>query len=225
MDTNTLVRIRGYIDADTSSDYESGELFDEVTIARVKEGTNAWTLLVENENHTFPANSSGTIQSGDYSGANTGFLLYRGTQQFTYDSAGSGTDGTYRITNKTQTGISCNINHSTGELDTFTAMSGDTASVTVTITAYYNGTSTTFNKTLSYSKSKQGERGDPWDNGQPGQPGPGILYVGEYSDLSSSRELNNDIAQDVVSHSDVYYAFIGTHQKLVSATTAPPGSD
>ncbi len=41
MGSNTVVKVRGYIDANASSGYNTGELFDQVTIARVKEGSNA----------------------------------------------------------------------------------------------------------------------------------------------------------------------------------------
>lgn len=231
MGTNTIVKVRAYIDVNSSSAFDSGEFFDEITIARVKEGTNAWTLIAENENHTFTADNSGTVS--DYSGADTAFILFRGAQQFTYDTAGTGANGTYRITSKTDTGITSSINHTTGEIDTFSSMSGDTASVEVTITAYYNNTSTTFNKVLSYSKSKQGDQGEqgvPGADGADGSAGADARVVNLTADVqgvqyniegaSPNPATVNLTATALNTEGTVYYEYFVNDVSVQNTTTA-----
>lgn len=53
---------------------------------------------------------------------------------------------------------------------------------------------------------------------EPGDPGPGIVYRGEWSQLRGSRFYNNAVRQDVI-HTDwgIYYRYVGKDNTIVSS--------
>jgi len=89
----------------------------------------------------------------------------------------------------------------------------DYARVDITV----GGTGPSFTKSFLFSKIEAGSQG------------PGILYIGEFSDIitaTPTRPLNNNgNARDVVSVGNDYYAYIGVEGATVTAAAIPPSSN
>lgn len=105
-------------------------------------------------------------------------------------------------------------------LESFTA----TADTSLTVT-----TLTTSFARLELSFSDTSDEGGPtlvksivFSRQKTGRQGPGVLYIGDFSDLATTRLLNNnDNARDVVSHGGNFYAYVGEDAAEVSAVGAP----
>lgn len=152
----TYAKIRAYTGSQSSPDF-----YDEVTIVKVNAGSDAFTVLMTNENHTFPADNSGTVL--DYSSSSSSAVVYRGATQFSYDGT-LASDGTFRFSavSESPTGaITPTIDDAGGEVDVSNfGESYDRATVTATVEVKFGGGQTrTFNREISYSKAKTGAAG------------------------------------------------------------------
>jgi len=121
---------------------EAGGYSDEVTIAIVREGKDAVTALLSNENHSYSASSDGSVS--DYSTGATTLSVYEGANKL---SGGGGTPGfSVSVTKNNVSG-----SYSSG---TFTpsGMSAGEGSVNFEITVTKSdGSTQTINKTATYS--------------------------------------------------------------------------
>ena len=137
-----------------------GSLKDIQTVVMVSDGATgasgkAIVGYVTNESTTFAASSDGTVT--DYGNGGGKFVLYEGTNKVT-----SGVT----FARVSQVGINLLINDTTGEYKV-SNMTTDMAQASVSAT--YKGI--TITKFLSFSKSKQGVKGDKGDTGNDGIAG------------------------------------------------------
>lgn len=137
-----------------------GSLKDIQTIVMVSDGATgasgkAIVGYLTNESTTFAASSDGTVT--DYGNGDGKFVLYEGTTEVT-----SG----ITFARASQVGINLLINDTTGEYKV-SNMTTDMAQASVSAT--YKGI--TLTKFLSFSKSKQGVKGDKGDTGNDGIAG------------------------------------------------------
>ena len=139
----------------------SGTVYsDTQTIAKLQEGSDALTLLLSNEAHTVPADSSGNVTS--YAGASTVAQVFRGATDVSSSEGWSFSAPSYS---------GCNaplVSGQTISLDASHAITADIA--TITIQAAKSGSATLI-KIFSVSKTKQGSQGIQGPQGQQGAQG------------------------------------------------------
>ena len=153
---------------------------DVVSLYKVYDGSTTPLMYLTDENRTLPADSSGTVAS--FSGVNTTAAVYLGlvedTNNWTFASTASG----------------CTITRSGvgNRTITVTAMSADTA--TVTIVGSRSGYSN-LTRIYKLSKAKQGPQGNPGTNGTNGAPGTrGSIRTSAAASSWSDVIANNAIA-------------------------------
>ena len=160
--TRTLTYANLTTDSATIQVAQDG-LTDDVTIAKVRAGTNAITVVCPNQSHNLPADSGGTVSS--YAGSGTTIQVYEGATALTYTS-GTAAAGQYTITKSVATGTV-----TTGAISgsgTTTATVADHSSQTTDVaTVLYSisgkrqdGTNFTASVTQTLTKSKQGPAGN-----------------------------------------------------------------
>ena len=147
---------------------------DEVTLVRVKAGSDAISATLSNEAHVFAADVSGVVSS--YSGSGTSISVFQGATKLQYE-AGAGsptTNGKFRIT-VTAAGITAGgITVSTTDalVGNASNMTADVATLVYTIhIRNSNGAVSTVTKTQSFSKSKTGATGLRGPQGAKGNTG------------------------------------------------------
>jgi hypothetical protein len=137
---------------------------DVISVYGIKPGANgedALTVVLSNEAHVIPTDSTGG--NGIYTGSGTTIRLYQGTTELTYDNVGT-SNGTWKVT-------AAGTNITPGTIDTVpgdiyvtignhSAITQDAASVLYTITGKRtNGTAISLTKQQSITRGKQGEPG------------------------------------------------------------------
>lgn len=133
--------------------------FDDVSVVKVREGTDALVGLLTNESHTVSADYLGNVLS--YSGAGGNFIVYQGATDIT-------TACTFSVVTATP-GVTTTINLQ--GVYTVTSIPSGSDSITVTYLASFGSTS--IPKTFSITKSKQGVPG----SANAGQRGSMTFYV------------------------------------------------
>ena len=149
----------------------AGSFSDDITVVKVEEGTDAITGILGNESHTFQANNAGTVS--DFSGGTTTIQVFEGATalDFQVDNGVATSAGEFTMT-RSLSGITApSVANYSGDgtttctTGTPTAMSGDSATITYTITGKRaNGTAFSFSKVQSFAKSKTGADGSDGDS-------------------------------------------------------------
>lgn len=127
---------------------------DQLTINRLRQGSDAIVISLSNENVGFTADENGTL-TGSISDGNCTFSVYRGATAISYN--GSTTANTWRFGTITpSSGLTINGSAGTGVigLSTMTAAVGY-----VDVQVLYtdnNSVTTTYNRRISYTKSSAG---------------------------------------------------------------------
>lgn len=169
----------------------SGGVYDEITISKISDGSNgangqdgqdgqdgadAYTVFLTNENHTFPAQSTGAITSN--TSIVTKVVAYKGLTKVTPSIS----------TTPTVTGLTISKGVvANNELPiTITALAGSSLAYSGTFDLVITVDGKTFTKTFSWSKSLQGAQGANGVNGQDGQDGKGVASITEEYYLSTS---------------------------------------
>lgn len=127
---------------------------DQITIGRVRDGSGVVQALLTNEAHTFAADEDGVV--GSYAGGNTTIRVFRGDDEISYNAVA--TNNTFRLGTFTVANVTANNGLTAPEVG-ISAMSDDFG--TLTIPVIYrdpNGSDTTINKVVSYSKSRAGDK-------------------------------------------------------------------
>lgn len=157
--------------------YTVAALFDGSTGAQGLPGSDAYTILLTNENVSVPCNTAGT-PSVALSAVYTDVMAFKGTTRI---NAGIGA----------LTGLSITNNNTQTPRATVTALSSDLTVFALVITA----DGKVFNKTFTVSKAKQGAQGNTGAQGVPGVPGAdGQSYWTwiRYADNASGSGITND---------------------------------
>lgn len=209
--TNTLVEVTA----------TAGAYSDKTTIARVKEGSDAITIILTNEAHTLPANNAGVVS--DYNGSGTQILLYEGATLLDYDGSGT-SNGTWTVSTSTSN-ITAGTISSTGTtplryvtVGNHSNATADQSSVTYTITGKKkNGDAISFTKVQSLTKSKQGAAGAN------GAAGAGVVYRGNW--VGTNLYFHTSTRRDVVRGSNgTYYLANNTGKSGLATWGDPTGS-
>ena len=127
--------------------------FSLINYASGNRGEDAYRISGTNENHTFPANSSGAIS--DFSGYTNAYTVKKGT--ISYSFAASGT-----VLNTF--GLSLATSNCTAALDgsgniTVSALTADTGTITVTVTDRGDSNATIDTRIITLTKAKAGSDG------------------------------------------------------------------
>jgi len=142
-------------------------VFDNIDVFGLKEGSDAFTVFLTNEAHTFTATSESVVLPADIAAGFTEVRFFRGTDQYTYNQTGGVGSNTYKTGSVSLTNITVFGSISSGQLKitplTLTANQGS-----YTIPLIDNNTGTTLNKTYTFSKSKAGNAGVDGINGSAG---------------------------------------------------------
>ena len=151
-----------------------GSLTDSITLKELDEGSGAVSALLTNESHVLPASSTGIVSS--YSDSGTSIDVYEGATQLDYDGSGTSnghwTIGTPTVSPSGKITVgSISDSTNTAVVGNHSSMDNNTDSVTITYPISgktQNGTSFSFNKTQTITKSKAGTDGDDGDDGAAG---------------------------------------------------------
>jgi hypothetical protein len=134
-------------------------------------GEDAYTVILTNEAHTFTADSTGTIATGDYAGSGTSIIVYKGITELNGILSGTPTTGQFRVTT-VATNITVNTTPtSPGNPIIYgdhSAMTQNKAEITYTINVE---NLVTFTKKQTFSKSIQGLKGLDGADGADGTDG------------------------------------------------------
>jgi hypothetical protein len=153
---------------------------DSITVIATKDGESAFNIAIENDNHSFPAALNGTITNNDYALGLTDIEVYYGnTQLIAVDkptNGGSDLQPNEFYVEKADSGITSTLQKKSDstayEITSLSSMGGDSATVTLTITARgSSGGFVSFVRYLSYSKSKKGDTGVDGVDGVDGEDG------------------------------------------------------
>jgi hypothetical protein len=143
---------------------------DQIVIFPLKQGSDGITIILDNDSHTLPTTSSGTVT---FAGSGTDIEVYEGTTQLSYDDSAPFANSSFRVTaTPTNVTLATGVDapSTVGNIRRFkphTAMSADNASVEFSITVKTDeGVERTFTKKQSLSKSNQGEEGSAGSAGR-----------------------------------------------------------
>lgn len=149
---------------------------DSITVVKVREGTNAISIVVSNEAHVLPAETGGNVTS--YTGSGTTVQVYEGSTALT--ASASLTTAAFRLGTVTQSPASTitvgatSYAGTTATIAQHSAMAAgtDTVTLTIPVTVYRSdGTSVVINKNQTVSKAKQGAVGNTGPTGATGAAG------------------------------------------------------
>ena len=193
---------------------------DKISVVRVKEGSDALTVILTNEAHTVAAANDGTVSS--YAGSGTDIYVYEGATQLDYDGVGTAA-GKWTVTaagtSVTPGALSDGGNYAS--MAVVSAMSANQALVTFTISGKkLNGTAFSgITKIQSLTKSIKGADGVSGAS----VAGAGIVYRGDWK--TGTLYIKDSKRIDVVSKPGnttmPYWLCKGTH---TSAADGPPAS-
>jgi len=200
---------------------------DSITIIGTKDGSNSYSISIPNENHTFVADENGVITSTDYQGGNTFIEAYIGNTQLSpIPGNGDFTDNNQfkvqllNASNITLGNLAPVENEPKYLLSQLSNMTSDSANITVAITVRgATETTQTFNKVLSYSKSRKGADG--------------TAIAGYLTNESHTVTANADgYEYDLADAGGVFEVFFGSQKltqgvsySVVGAAEATPNSD
>jgi hypothetical protein len=135
----------------------ANSLSDEITIVRVVEGSDAYTVILTNEAHVLPADNSGTVTS--YTGSGTDIVAYKGATELNGITSGTPGSGQFKVTSATGSNITVGSVSSPSNPIVYadaSNMTADTAKITYTISLE---NALTITKVQTFSKSKEGPTG------------------------------------------------------------------
>ena len=194
--TNTLTIDSGDIVGDaatfTATIISGGDEYaDSFTLAKLRDGSDAYTALLTNEAHTVPADPTGVVTS--FSGAGGEMRIYRGATRLTSGVSYAIAPG----------GNPASLTASIGASGAFSVTGAGlwaTSSLTTTLTlrAAVTETGETFDKVFTITKSRQGDDGD---DGNPGENAYGVR-------VSASSQLFQTAKSGAVTPSTITFTAI-----------------
>jgi len=150
--------------------------FDTISIFGVKEGTNSYTVILDNEAHTFSADSNGSISS--YSGSGATIEVFKGGTELNGITTGTPTTGEFKVTVSTESNITAGSISSTGNpvvIGDHSSMTGTSASIIYSINV---------ENIQTILKKQTFTRTDDGADGQDGATGNSIAEVSVYKQVS-----------------------------------------
>lgn len=207
--------------------YEDGTLVatDIITIYGIRNAGDAVTVILSNEAHTVPADSSGTVTS--YSGSGTTIRVFEGVTELTYDGVGT-SNGTWTLSSSA-TGITVGSVTDSGSFATVgnhSGMSTNIVPITYTITGKRaDGTAIDIDKIQTITKSVAGSDGSQGPTGSQGTGGSqgasgtqGVQGIGGPQGVVGTTGPGARTAY-IIANSN--YAFSGTQTRTISGDNLP----
>jgi hypothetical protein len=193
---------------------------DKISVVRVKEGSDALTIVLTNEAHTVAAANDGTVSS--YAGSGTDIYVYEGATQLDYDGVGTAA-GKWTVTaagtSVTPGALSDGGNYAS--MAVVSGMSANQALVTFTISGKkLNGTAFSgITKVQSLTKSIKGADGVSGA----ATAGAGIVFRGNWKTSTVYYKNANriDVVKNAANTANPYWLARNTH---TSAADGPPNS-
>lgn len=170
--TLASLKVEAYLSGGTSV------LVDVVSTPVVFDGSDAITVVLSNEAHTVPASDVGVVSS--YTGSGTTISVWEGATQLSYATSNPfnsqftiGTPAVSPVGSMATGSFTNNGNFATVGAHSAMSNSEDVASITYPITVKkYDGSSFSFSKTQTITKSKRGIQGPQGIQGLQGIQGP-----------------------------------------------------
>ena len=169
---------------------------DMITMAGLKAGVDAITIILSNEAHTVPVTTAGSI---NFAGSGTSIEVYSGTSPLSYATSGN---STYNISAASDpsgvVGIGSASTSANGKIRIFanaTSLSQDIGQIVFTITVRNEaGVSTAFTKAQTLTKSKQGATGAGSAGADAPKTATGQLYYQAESASAPSAPSNSGVS-------------------------------
>lgn len=191
---------------------------DTISIYGTKAGTDAITVIMPNEAHTFAADADGNVSN--YTGGGTKVIVYQGNTRLTHDTTGL-SDGEYLVT------VSGNTNILPGSISTLegdgligppSGMTADSATILyqVEVDPLGGGTNELYTKQQSFSLSKDGADAEVVKLTSDKYV---ITYDGAGNESPSGQTMNLT-ASEKNHFGDVYYEFLVDGVSKQNTTTS-----
>ena len=140
------------------SESANGVAFDSNEFFGITPGADAWTIILTNENHTFPADADGTVNN-NYAGGGTQIEVLYGTTNFTpIDTSTAPTTGEFSASVDSVSNIDADLTSTANGVyleygdNPPNNMTADNASITYKITAVSGSQTVDFLKKQSFTK-------------------------------------------------------------------------
>jgi len=137
--------------------------FSLINYASGNRGRDSYTISLTNEAHSFPADKDGNVSSSNFNAFTSSATVLKGTTAQSYASSGTALN-TFGMTISASTNCTATINTGSGVI-TVSAMTADTASITLAFTDRYAGISIG-SKAISLTKSRAGDDGTIGSDGK-----------------------------------------------------------
>lgn len=209
--TPDVIRVNIRLGSSTSSIVAT----DTITMYGIKpgaDGSDAYTIVLSNPTHTFPADANGSVT--DYSGSGTDIRVWHGIAPLNYASSGPMTFSVNASGINVTPGSASTVNSVIRRYGNSYNMISTTARIDFNISVRDKDSNlTTFTQVMSYTISaagKDGEDGRDGKDGELGPMGPSAIYRGDYS--PSTTYYGNSERIDIVKYSPngLFYSALNT---------------
>lgn len=172
------------------------------------DGQDAYTIVLSNPTHAFPADANGNVT--DYSGSGTDIRAWKGVTPLNYGTGALTFSVSAAGTNVTP-GTASTVNANIRRYGNANNMISASAAIDFTISVRdENSVKTVFMQVMTFAISKAGEDGKDGDDGSPGPVGPSLVFRGEYN--AAATYVGNSKRIDMVKYTTngKYYAALMT---------------
>ncbi len=182
--------------------------FDTISMYGIKpgaDGQDAYTIVLSNPAHAFPADANGNVT--DYSGSGTDIRVWKGIVALDY-GAGALTFSVSAAGTNVNSGTASTVNANIRRYGNANNMVSATAAINFTISVRdENSAETVFMQVMTFAISKAGQDGE---DGNDGSPGPSLVFRGEYN--AAATYVGNSKRIDMVKYTTngKYYAALMT---------------
>ena len=167
---------------------------DSVSVFGIKDGTDAITIILSNDNHSLPASDTGVVNDATgYAGSGTDIRVFKGATALPHAGSGNSTFSVTAAGTDITAGNISTISTYTAQVGPHSAMTGNEtlAKVTYTITVRNStGVATAFTRIQSLNKTNAGA-----DSTTPGDPGlrtvQGYLYYESTGTSAPAKPTGN----------------------------------
>ncbi len=168
------------------------------------DGQDAYTVVLSNPAHAFPADANGNVT--DYSGSGTDIRVWKGIVALDY-GAGPLTFSVSAAGTNVNPGTASTVNANIRRYGNANNMISASAAINFTITVRdKNSVETVFTQVMTFAISKAGQDGTDGEDGAPGPVGPSLVFRGEYN--AAATYVGNSKRIDMVKYTanGKYYA-------------------
>ena len=193
---------------------------DSITVVRLTEGSDAFTVVVDNESHVVPQSSEQAGGTRNLTGTGTTITAFKGASELN-SVTDTPSSGEFKVT-ATGTGITPSTGTVTGNPFVFpdhSNMTTDNASIGYDVNLENLVTipkSQSFTTSQAANSGSDGAPGAPGSPGSPGAAGPGVTFTGDW--VEGKNYNGGSAIKDVVEYTDGNY-YIATADHTSTNTT------